>query len=63
MHLQKIQYLTYDLGQGHKKCCPVPSSSCDLKSLKVLCLTVCEEMHLQEIHYWSFDLDLEVKVT
>ena len=24
------QYLTFDLGQGHTKCCLVPSTSCDL---------------------------------
>ena len=27
-------------GQGHRKCCPVPSTSCDLFSLKLLRLKV-----------------------
>ena len=35
---KKIQYLTFDLdlgGQGHRTCCPIPSTSCDLSSYKV----------------------------
>ena len=35
-----------------------------VQSLKLLCLTVSEEMHLQKkIHYLTFDLDLGAKVT
>ena len=78
-------------GQGHTKCCPVPSTSRDLctskvwycyiprsyemlpstlyimwpiqlQSLKLLRQKV-KEMHLQEIQYLTFDLDLGVKVT
>ena len=34
----------------------------NLQGLKLLCPTV-KEMHLKVIHYWTFDLDLGVKVT
>ena len=67
----KIQYLTFDLGgqghvdlgvQGHTRCYPVPSRSCDLCtcSLKLLCPAVWGQMHLQE--NTLFDLELGVKV-
>ena len=40
MHSQENTLFALDLGgQGHMKCCPVPSTSCDLCTSKV-CLTV-----------------------
>ena len=63
MHFQENNYLTLTLGsrshtkgQGHTKCCPVPSTSCDLCNSKVK-----EKMNLQV--NTLFDLDLRVKVT
>ena len=42
MHLQENTLFDFDLGvkihylsQGHTKCCPVPSTSCDLCTCKV----------------------------
>ena len=36
MHLQENTLFDLDLGgQGHRKCCPVPSTSCDLCTYRV----------------------------
>ena len=32
---RKIHYLTLTQGQGHMKCCLVPSTSCDLCTCKI----------------------------
>ena len=52
MHLQENSiFKLWPWGQGHTKCCPVSSTSCDLFSYKIWsCYVkkVKEEMHLQE---------------
>ena len=53
-------------GQGHTKCCPVPSTSCDLFSYKVWSCYVKRFRRrciYKKIQYLTFDLDLGVKVT
>ena len=63
---KKIKCLTFVLGQGHTKCCPVPSTSCDLFSYKVCSCYVYlfrRRYIYKKIHYFTFDLDLGVKVT
>ena len=53
-------------GQGHMKCCLVPSTSCDLcqgKNLKLLLLKHYEQMRFQENTLFDLDLHLGVKVT
>ena len=62
MHLQENALLDLELkvkgGQGHTKCCPVPSTSYDLctNSLILTHPMVKEKMHLHE--NTLFDLDL-----
>ena len=36
MHFQENTVFDLDLGQCHMRCCPVPFTSCDLSSCKVL---------------------------
>ena len=66
MHLQEN---TVDLdlgGQGHKKCCPVRSTSCDLCTYRVLSYYVKRFRRrsiYKKIQYLTFDLGLGVKVT
>ena len=59
MHLQESTLFDLDL-QGHTKCCPVPSTLCDLctyiKSFR-------RRSIYKKIQYLTFDLDLGVKVT
>ena len=53
-------------GQSHTKCCPVPSTSCDLSSYKVWsCYSqpFRRRFIYKKIHHLIFDLDLRVKVT
>ena len=53
-------------GQGHTKCCPVPSTSRDLFSYKVWSCYVKpfrRRYNYKKIQYLTFDLDLGVKVT
>ena len=53
-------------GQGHTKCCPVPSTSCDLCTGKIWSCYFQKFMRrciYKKIHYLTFDLDLGVKVT
>ena len=68
---KKILYLTFDLGvkvtqNGHTKCCPVPSTSCDLFSYKVCSCYVYlfrRRYIYKKMHYFTFGLDLGAKVT
>ena len=65
-HLQEMHYLTLTIGQGNTKCCPVPSTSCDLFSYKVWSCYVKRLRRrciYKKIQYLSFDLDIGVKVT
>ena len=52
-------------GQGHTKCCPVPSTSCDLCTYRVWSYYVksFRRSIYKKIQYLTFDLDLGVKVT
>ena len=53
-------------GQGHTKCCPVPSTSCDLWTYRVWSYYVesfRRRSTYKKIQYLTFDLDLAVKVT
>ena len=52
-------------GQGHTKCCPVPSASCDLCTYRVLSYYVqsFRRCIYKKIQYLTFNLDLGVKVT
>ena len=53
-------------GQGHKQCCPVPSTSCDLFRYKVWSSYVWgfrRRCIYKKIHSLTFDLDLWVNVT
>ena len=53
-------------GQGHTKRHPVPSTSCDLCTGKIWSCYFQKLMRrciYKKIHYLTFDLDLEVKVT
>ena len=53
-------------GQGHMKCCLVPSTSCDLCTGKIWSCYFQKFMRrciYKKIHYLTFDLDLGVKVT
>ena len=67
MHLQENTLFDLDLvGQGHKKCYPVPSTSCDLCTYRVLSYYVkrfSKRSIYKKIQYLTFDLDLGVKVT
>ena len=66
MHLQENTLFDLDLGgQGHKKCCPVPSTSCDLCTYRVLSYYVkrFRRSIYKKIQYLTFDLDLWVKGT
>ena len=64
MHLQENTLFDLDLGgQGHKKCCPVPSTSCDLCTYRVLSYYVKmfrRRSIYKTIQYLTFDLDLGV---
>ena len=69
MHLQENSI--FDLWpwpwcQGHTKCCPVPSTPCDLFSYKVWSCYVYlfrRRYIYKKIQHLTFDLDLGVKVT
>ena len=53
-------------GQGHMKCCLVPSTSCDLCAGKIWSCYFQNIMRrgvFKKIHYSTIDLDLGVKVT
>ena len=53
-------------GQGHTKCCPVPSISCDLRTYRVwshYVKSLWRRSIYKKIQYLTFDLDLGVKVT
>ena len=53
-------------GQCHTKCCPVPSTSCDLCTYRVWSYYVKSFRRrsiYKKIQYLTFDLDLGVKVT
>ena len=53
-------------GQGHTKCCPVPSASCDLCIYRVWSYYVKRFRRrsiYKKIQYLTFDLDFGVKVT
>ena len=52
-------------GQGHMKCCLVPSTSCDLCTGKIWSCYFQNIMRcvFMKIHYLTFDVDLGVKVT
>ena len=69
MHLQEnsiFDLWPWPWGQGHTKCCPVPSTSCDLFSYKVwkcYVLPLSRRYNYKKIQYLTFDLDLGVKVT
>ena len=66
MHLQENTSFDLDLGgQGHMKCCPVPSTSCDLCTYRVWSYYVkrFRRSIYKKIQYLTFDLDLGVKVT
>ena len=67
MHLQENTLFDLDLGgQGHKKCCPEPSTPCDLCTYRVLSYYVKRFRRrsiYKKIQYLTFDLDLGVKVT
>ena len=60
------KYIIWSWGQGHTKCCPVPSTLCDLFSYKVWSCYVKRFRRrciYKKIQYLTFDLDLGVKVT
>ena len=66
MHLQENSLIDLDLGQGHTKCCPVPSTSCDLYSYKVWSCYVKQIKRryiYKKIQYLTCGIDLGVKVT
>ena len=69
MHLQEnsiFDLWPWPWGQGHTKCCSVPSTSCDLFSYKVwscYVLPLRRRFNYKKIQYLTFDLDLGVKVT
>ena len=67
MHLQETTLFEVDLGgQGHRKCCPVPSTSCDLCTYRVGSYYVKRFRRrsiFKKIQYLTFDLDIRVKVT
>ena len=53
-------------GQGHTKCCQVPSTSCDLCTYRVwsyLVKSFRRRSIYKKIQYLTFDIDLGVKVT
>ena len=53
-------------GQGHMKCCLVPSTSCDLWAGKIWSCyfeNIMRRGVFKKIHYSTIDLDLGVKVT
>ena len=53
-------------GKGHTKCCPVPSTSCDLCTYRVWSYYIKSFRRrriYKKIQYLIFDLDLGVKVT
>ena len=67
MNLQENTLFDLELGgQGHKKCCSVPSTSCDQCTYRVLSYYV-KRFRRRSIYkkfqYLTFDLDLGVKVT
>ena len=56
----------WPIGQGHTKCCPVPSTSCDLCTYRVWSYYVKSLRRrsiYKKIQYLTFALDLGVKVT
>ena len=58
---RKFNIWPWPWGQGHTKCCPVPSTSCDLFSYKVLSCYVepfRRRYIYKKIHYLTFDLTL-----
>ena len=65
MHLK--ENTLFDLwpwGQSQMKCCPVPSTSCDLCTCKVWSCYIQwfrRRCICKEIHYLTFDLDIKVK--
>ena len=67
MCLQENTLFDLDLGgQGHRKPCPVPSTSCDLCTYRVWSYYVKRfrrRSFYKKIQYLTFDLDLGVKVT
>ena len=64
MHL--LENTSFDLwpwDQGHMNCCPVPSTSCELGTLKVISCYVKQFRRrciYKKIHYLSFDLGVKV---
>ena len=64
MHLQKKSCFDLDLGsQGHKKCGPVPSTSNDLCTYRVLSYYVIRFRRrsiYKNIQYLTFDLGVKV---
>ena len=66
MHLQEnsiFDLWPWPLGQGHTKCCPVPSTSCDLFSYKVsscYVLPLRRRFNYKKIQYLTFDLGVKV---
>ena len=64
---KKIHYLSLTLGQGHTKCCPVLSTSCDLCTYIVRSQKYVKRFRKRSIYkniqYSTFDLDFGVKVT
>ena len=69
MHLQEnliFGLWPWPWGQGHTKCCSVPSTSSDLFSYKVWSCYVKKLRRrciYKKIQYLTFDIDLRVKVT
>ena len=73
MHLQRLKLLPSTvkeqmylqentvLDQGHTRCCPAPSTSCDIYAFAKFDITTVKGMHLQK--NTVFGLDLVVKVT
>ena len=66
MHLQENALFDLDLGgQGHMKCCPVPSTSCNLCTYRVWSYHTKRFRTrgiYKKIQYLTFNLDLGVKV-
>ena len=63
---RKYNIWPWPSGQGHTKCCPVPSTSFDLCTYRVLSYYVKSFRRwsiYKKIKYLTFDLDLGVKVT
>ena len=63
---RKYINLPWPSGQGHTKCCPVPSTTCDLCTYRVWSYYVKSFRRrsiYKKIQYLTFDLDLGVKVT